>query len=147
MRARQTLPKNLYYYFCFLFLFLFFLSRSFFKRGVLLKRIVLCNVKDLLLGTQQSTYKLFLIPLKLNHMFCLLITKLFNPCCGLRGLYLVLCAQESEPLLVNVLRSPGIHSQPGGPVGKPYLLYQPARLYGLAESIPRSRFLRRYCWR
>ncbi len=31
--------------------------------------------------------------------------------------------------------------QPGGPVQQPYLLYRPARLHSLAESIPRNRFL------
>jgi hypothetical protein len=31
---------------------------------------------------------------------------------------------------------PGIHSQPGGPVRQPYLLYWLARLHRLAESIP-----------
>jgi hypothetical protein len=42
----------------------------------------------------------------------------------------------AEPEFVNVLRSLGIDSQPGGPVGQPYLTYQPARLHRLAESIP-----------
>jgi hypothetical protein len=43
-----------------------------------------------------------------------------------------------EPEFVNLfLRSPGIDSQPGGPVvRKPYLTNRPARLYGLAKSIP-----------
>jgi hypothetical protein len=36
----------------------------------------------------------------------------------------------------SLLRSQGIGSQPGGPVRKPYLSYRPARLPGLAESIP-----------
>ncbi len=31
--------------------------------------------------------------------------------------------------------------QPGGPVQQPYLLYRPAKLHSLAESIPRNRFL------
>jgi hypothetical protein len=30
--------------------------------------------------------------------------------------------------LVNLLRSPGIDSHPGGPVQQPYLMYWPARL-------------------
>jgi hypothetical protein len=38
--------------------------------------------------------------------------------------------------LVDLLRSPGIDSQPGGPVRQPYLTYRPARLHKLAESIP-----------
>jgi hypothetical protein len=41
-----------------------------------------------------------------------------------------------EPEFVNLLRSPGIDFQPGGPVRQPYLTYKPARLYSLAESIP-----------
>ena len=40
------------------------------------------------------------------------------------------------------LRSPGIDSQPGGPVRQPYLTHRPARLHRLAESIPWIRFLR-----
>ncbi len=46
-----------------------------------------------------------------------------------------------EPKFVNLLRSPGIDSQPGGPVRQPYLTYRPARLHRLAESIPWNRFL------
>jgi hypothetical protein len=46
-----------------------------------------------------------------------------------------------EPVLVNLLRSPGIDFQPGRPVRQPYLTYRPARLYRLAKSIPRNRFL------
>jgi hypothetical protein len=39
------------------------------------------------------------------------------------------------------LRSPGIDSQPGGPVRQPYSSYWPAELHRLAESISRNRFL------
>ncbi len=45
-----------------------------------------------------------------------------------------------ELLYVNIFRSPGIDSQPGGPVRQPYLMYRPDR-YRLAESIPWNRFL------
>jgi hypothetical protein len=48
--------------------------------------------------------------------------------------------KKTEPVFVNLLRSPGIDSQPGGPVGQPYLLYWPAKLHGLTESIYRNRF-------
>jgi hypothetical protein len=41
-----------------------------------------------------------------------------------------------EPEFVNILRSPGINSQPGGSVRQPYLTYRPAWLHRLAESIP-----------
>ena len=41
-----------------------------------------------------------------------------------------------EPEFVNILRSPGIDSQPGGSVRQPYLTYRPAWLHRLAESIP-----------
>jgi hypothetical protein len=41
-----------------------------------------------------------------------------------------------QPEFVNLLRSPGIDSQPGGPVRQPYLTYRPAQLHSLAESIP-----------
>ncbi len=34
-----------------------------------------------------------------------------------------------EPLFVNLLRIPGIDSQPGGPLRQPYLSYRAARLY------------------
>jgi hypothetical protein len=38
-------------------------------------------------------------------------------------------------------KEPRNRSQPGRPVGQPYLSYRPARLHRLAESIPRNRFL------
>ncbi len=41
-----------------------------------------------------------------------------------------------RPSFVNLLRSPGIDSQPGGSVRQPYLWYGPDRLHRLAESIP-----------
>jgi hypothetical protein len=44
--------------------------------------------------------------------------------------------QTPEPVFVELLRSPRIDSQPGGPVRQPYLTYRPARLHRLAESIP-----------
>ncbi len=47
----------------------------------------------------------------------------------------------AEPVFVNLLRSPGIDLQPGGPVQQPYLPLRPARLHRLAESISRIRFL------
>jgi hypothetical protein len=47
----------------------------------------------------------------------------------------------SEPVSVDLFRSPEIDSQPGGPVRQPYLAYRPARLHRMAESIPRNRFL------
>ncbi len=34
-----------------------------------------------------------------------------------------------EPVVVNLLRSPGIDSQPGVPERQPYLTYRPARLH------------------
>jgi hypothetical protein len=47
----------------------------------------------------------------------------------------------SEPVFVDLLRSPGIDSQPGGTVRQPYLAYRPARLQKQAKSIPRNWFL------
>jgi hypothetical protein len=41
-----------------------------------------------------------------------------------------------EPVFVDLLRSPGIDFQPGGPVRQPYLSYRPATLHRPAESIP-----------
>ena len=41
-----------------------------------------------------------------------------------------------EPVFVNLLRGPGIDSQPGGPVRQPYLSYRPARLHRLVETTP-----------
>jgi len=38
-------------------------------------------------------------------------------------------------------KEPRNRSQPGRPVGQPYLSYRSARLHRLAESIPRNRFL------
>ncbi len=42
----------------------------------------------------------------------------------------------TEPEFVNLLCSPGIDPQPGGPVRQPYFAYRPTRLHRLAESIP-----------
>jgi hypothetical protein len=56
----------------------------------------------------------------------------------LQSLFGLLC---TEPVFVDLLRSPGIDSQPGGSVRQPYLSYRPARLHRLAESVPRNRFL------
>jgi hypothetical protein len=47
----------------------------------------------------------------------------------------------SEPVFVNLLRSPGIDSQPGGPVRQPYFSYRPTMLQRQVESNPRNRFL------
>jgi hypothetical protein len=51
------------------------------------------------------------------------------------------CSKIPEPVFVNLLKSPGIHSQPGGPVRQPFLTYQPDRLYIVhrlaEESFPR----------
>jgi hypothetical protein len=49
--------------------------------------------------------------------------------------------QQAEPESVNLLRSPGIDSQPAGPVRQPYLAYRHARRHRLAESITWNRFL------
>ncbi len=46
-----------------------------------------------------------------------------------------------EPVFVNLCRSPGIDSQPDGPVRQPYLSYRPAMLHRQVESNPRTRFL------
>jgi hypothetical protein len=45
-------------------------------------------------------------------------------------------SDTAEPVFVNLERSPGIDSQPGGPVRQAYLSYRPARLHRQAESIP-----------
>jgi hypothetical protein len=52
--------------------------------------------------------------------------------------------KRTEPVFVNLLRRPGIDSQPGGPIRQPYLLYRPAGLHSTqaggidsSESIPR----------
>jgi hypothetical protein len=44
--------------------------------------------------------------------------------------------KPSELVFVDLLRSPRIDSQPGGPVRQPYLSYRPDRLHRLAESNP-----------
>ena len=51
------------------------------------------------------------------------------------------CVAGTELLFANLLRSPGIDSQPAGTVRQPYMLYRPARQHRLAASIPRNRFL------
>ncbi len=47
----------------------------------------------------------------------------------------------TELVFVNLLRSPGIDSRPGGPVRQPYFSYRSAKLHRLAESNSRNRFL------
>ncbi len=47
---------------------------------------------------------------------------------------------HSEPVFVYLFRSPGIDSQPGGPVRQPYLLYRPAKLHRPTDSISRNQF-------
>jgi hypothetical protein len=59
--------------------------------------------------------------------------------CGLNVSYTQMT--HSEPIFADLLWSPGIDSQPGGPVRQPYFSYRPARLHRLAKPIPRSRFL------
>jgi hypothetical protein len=57
---------------------------------------------------------------------------------------ILLCRSGMNPeiLFVDLLRSPGIDSQPCGPVVRqPYLSYRLAKLHRLTESIPRNRFL------
>ena len=48
------------------------------------------------------------------------------------------CPERMGPIevFVDLSRSQGINSQPGGPVRQAYLTYLPARLHWLAESIP-----------
>jgi hypothetical protein len=47
----------------------------------------------------------------------------------------------TEPVFINLLRSLGIDSQPGGPVRKSYLSHRPARQHRLVESMSWKRFL------
>jgi hypothetical protein len=42
-------------------------------------------------------------------------------------------ASCTEPVFVDLLRSPGIDSQPGGPVRQPFLSYRSARLHRLTR--------------
>ncbi len=47
-----------------------------------------------------------------------------------RNVYVVIkCYSEAWARICKRLRSPGINSQPGGPVRQPYLTYLPSRLY------------------
>ena len=46
-----------------------------------------------------------------------------------------------EPVFVNLSRSLGIDSQPGGPVRQPYMSYRSAMLHRQVKSNPRNRFL------
>jgi hypothetical protein len=56
-----------------------------------------------------------------------------------QDLLLRMAAPGTEPVFLNLFRSPGIDSQPGGSVRQPYLMYRTARLHRLAESIPWNR--------
>ncbi len=55
----------------------------------------------------------------------------FPPCMSLFPLKKSLHTKDPEPEFVILLRSPGIDSQPGGPLRQPYLTYRPARLHRL----------------
>ncbi len=46
-----------------------------------------------------------------------------------------------EPVFVNLLRSPGIDSQPGGHCDNLFVVTASQSTYRLTESIPRNRFL------
>ncbi len=50
-------------------------------------------------------------------------------------------ARPTEPVFVDLIWSPVIDYQPGGPVRQPYLTYRAARLKRPAESIPWNRLL------
>jgi hypothetical protein len=76
------------------------------------------------LNTSKSDLKIFFCGWDLAEW---LVRTSDSPCCS---------RNCPEPVFVNILRSPGIDSQPGRPVRQPYLSYLPARLHGLAESIP-----------
>ncbi len=43
--------------------------------------------------------------------------------------------QLPEPDFVNLLRSPGIDSQPGGPVRQPYMTYRPRQATSAGGSL------------
>jgi hypothetical protein len=83
----------------------------------------------------QNTYELY----RMCSQFCL----------GLRGtvaresfLSRKKCSSlSSQPEFVNLLRRPGINSQPGGPIRQPWLTYQAAGLHRPAEVIPWNRLL------
>ncbi len=47
----------------------------------------------------------------------------------------------AKPEFVNLLRNPGIDSQPGGAERQTYLTYRHASLHRLADLIPWNRFL------
>jgi hypothetical protein len=75
---------------------------------------------------------------KFSHRWiCTQYVQDFFKQCGRKGRE----GKRPDPVSVNLFRSPGIDSQPGGPIRQPYLSYWPARLHRLAESIPRNWFL------
>ncbi len=55
---------------------------------------------------------------------------------GIGSLESILGFSGSEPVFVNLLRSPEIDSKHGGRVRQPFLSYWPASVHRLAESIP-----------
>jgi hypothetical protein len=54
-------------------------------------------------------------------------------CCALPARASSNDSKKSEPAFVNLLRGPGIDSQPGRPVRQPYLSYRPARLHRVSS--------------
>jgi hypothetical protein len=57
------------------------------------------------------------------------------------NLWFIAVVAWPEPEFVNLLRSPGIDSHPGGPLRQPLLMYRAAWPHRLEESISWNRFL------
>ncbi len=70
-----------------------------------------------------------------------LLKAFFDLSCKILSVLWLPCTQCTELVFVDLLRSPRIDSQSGGPVRQPYLSYRPDRLHRLAKPIPRNRFL------
>jgi hypothetical protein len=64
-----------------------------------------------------------------------LLDKLAESIPGLLKSLKILSLKYLEPVFCKRLRSPGIDSQPGGPVRQTYLSYRPTRL-GIDSSAP-----------
>ncbi len=100
--------------------------------SIRLKTLVLARRRDLFKDTAQTSSCIF--PDKFQGL-----TAGLEKWAGWNGQFSRFPRQRlvcTEPVFVNLLRSPESDSQPGGIDSTTYLSYRPARLHRLAESIP-----------
>ncbi len=76
-----------------------------------------------------------------DHGLNIVIVVLFQSCLKLSLSRMTNTENILKPEYVNILKSPGIDSQPDGPERQPYLTYRDPRIHRLVESTPWNRLL------